>query len=143
MSHGLPLSPSSTLYFWFIYYFIFPSQVFPVTYSSTAVGCGLPPSPPRTASLPPSLTSNRAYQDRIYYTCQDGFIMRGDLSSVCLETGQWSSVRGQCSSEKFEFITCFSFALILFFTFLSCFLLAVRHRFKREVSRHPREWHPL
>ncbi|XP_050712143.1 sushi, von Willebrand factor type A, EGF and pentraxin domain-containing protein 1-like isoform X3 [Eriocheir sinensis] len=68
-----------------------------ITPTCQAVKCGPPPSPPKTASLPPALTSNRVYQDQVYYTCQDGFIMRGDLSSVCLETGQWSSVRGQCS----------------------------------------------
>ncbi|XP_063877551.1 sushi, von Willebrand factor type A, EGF and pentraxin domain-containing protein 1-like isoform X4 [Scylla paramamosain] len=61
------------------------------------VNCGHPPAPPNMASLSYSLTSPKVYEDRIFYSCLDGFIMRGDLSSTCQENGQWSRVRGKCS----------------------------------------------
>ncbi|XP_071546933.1 sushi, von Willebrand factor type A, EGF and pentraxin domain-containing protein 1-like isoform X1 [Panulirus ornatus] len=58
--------------------------------------CSLPPLPPN-AMQQPVRSSLWAFQDRIQYRCQEGYLMRGDLSTTCLETGSWSRVRGQCA----------------------------------------------
>ena len=65
----------------------------------TAVNCGQPPAPPNMASLSYSVTFPKVYEDKIFYSCLDGVSMRGDLSSTCQEDGQWSRVRGKCSSK--------------------------------------------
>ncbi|KAG0721266.1 Sushi, von Willebrand factor type A, EGF and pentraxin domain-containing protein 1 [Chionoecetes opilio] len=66
-----------------------------LTPTCQGVKCGPPPSPPNTVNSSHTQVTVMEYQDRIFYTCLDGFIMRGDLTATCLETGQWAHVRGQ------------------------------------------------
>ncbi|XP_047481240.1 LOW QUALITY PROTEIN: sushi, von Willebrand factor type A, EGF and pentraxin domain-containing protein 1-like [Penaeus chinensis] len=60
------------------------------------VRCVDPLTPPN-AELPPSAPSSYAYQDRVHFRCKEGHLMRGKLSSTCLESSSWSPVSGQCS----------------------------------------------
>ncbi|XP_042878589.1 sushi, von Willebrand factor type A, EGF and pentraxin domain-containing protein 1-like isoform X2 [Penaeus japonicus] len=60
------------------------------------VRCVDPVVPPN-AEVPPSAPSAYVYQERVHFRCKEGHLMRGKLSSTCLETSQWSPVSGQCS----------------------------------------------
>ncbi|XP_045583570.2 sushi, von Willebrand factor type A, EGF and pentraxin domain-containing protein 1 isoform X3 [Procambarus clarkii] len=60
------------------------------------VVCGIAPVPPN-AVKPPTVSTKWVYQDRIQYTCSEGYIMRGDLTATCTESGLWSRVQGQCA----------------------------------------------
>lgn len=60
------------------------------------VSCGTPPLPPNV-QRPSDSSKLLVYRDKLSYRCQEGYIMRGDLTIKCLQNGQWSQVQGQCS----------------------------------------------
>ncbi|KAK7079301.1 hypothetical protein SK128_011484 [Halocaridina rubra] len=60
------------------------------------VACGLPPEPPNAEGLG-SIAKNYSYGEHLSYRCRDGYITRGRLTTVCLKSGKFSKVEGQCS----------------------------------------------
>ncbi|KAG7158260.1 Sushi, von Willebrand factor type A, EGF and pentraxin domain-containing protein 1-like 3 [Homarus americanus] len=62
--------------------------------------CGRAPVPPNVVQPSAASSTSAVFQNRLHFTCQEGYIMRGDLSTTCLDTGLWSRVQGQCSSKS-------------------------------------------
>lgn len=61
-----------------------------------AVKCESPSLPPNVQPIP---EKTWVYGDRLTHSCREGYISRGDLSISCHHDGQWTNMRGQCSSK--------------------------------------------
>lgn len=86
--------------------------IFSLKHYIKGVKCGEPPSI-RNGELSSNVKQKtHVFGDKILYTCQEGHLPRGDLSSLCLKGGTWSDVKGQCSS-KFNIVESNLFLRIL------------------------------
>ena len=63
----------------------------------TVADCGDLP-PPANGSV---LVSNTTERSVATYTCDDGYILTGDPTRTCLESGNWSNTEPSCTEGSY------------------------------------------
>ena len=65
--------------------------------STVVVTCSLPPIPTNGQRS----SSQRNYNISVDFSCNTGYILRGNSSRTCQSTGQWSGTQPTCDSKLF------------------------------------------
>ena len=63
--------------------------------SAVVVTCSLLPIPNNGRRS----SSRRNYNDRVSFSCNTGYKLRGNSSRTCQSTGQWSGIQPTCDSK--------------------------------------------